>query len=241
MKNKSCAASPTSACLVFRGTVNFTESEDRRKPTHDTRKRRGGTSSCTHMKDKYSLESVELTPTRRFHSLSFSPLSPLPPLLSNAPARVGVRTTKQWYVFFPQKSPLDAVWTHLAVLIWATSCASLEHGKLLEWVDQIVDLMKRDATMCPKIIKLPATLSKLCSTGRSLRLSLCYPFPQANTLRPYLNAIRGTLDAALCLRNFPSQTVERHNKPEVETRYTNTHVCMVSWCKQTAVQILDVL
>ncbi|CAM9112076.1 unnamed protein product, partial [Ectocarpus fasciculatus] len=41
---------------------------------------------------------------------------------------------------------------------------------------------------------------------------------QANTLRPYLNAIRGTLDAALCLRNFPSQTVERHNKPEVETR-----------------------
>jgi len=24
-----------------------------------------------------------------------------------------------------------------------------------------------------------------------------------------------TLDAALCLRNFPSQTVERHNKPEV--------------------------
>lgn len=43
--------------------------------------------------------------------------------------------------------------------------------------------------------------------------------PQANTLRPYLNAIRGTLDAALCLRNFPSQTVERHNKPEVETRY----------------------
>lgn len=42
--------------------------------------------------------------------------------------------------------------------------------------------------------------------------------PQANTLRPYLNAIRGTLDAALCLRNFPSQTVERHNKPEVEIR-----------------------
>lgn len=47
--------------------------------------------------------------------------------------------------------------------------------------------------------------------------------PQANTLRPYLNAIRGTLDAALCLRNFPSQTVERHNKPEIETRWGQSH------------------
>ncbi|ETV95931.1 hypothetical protein, variant [Aphanomyces invadans] len=38
----------------------------------------------------------------------------------------------------------------------------------------------------------------------------------ANTLAPYLNAIRSTLDGALCLQNFPSQVVERHNKPEVE-------------------------
>ncbi|CEG47573.1 actin-related protein 2 3 complex subunit 4-like [Plasmopara halstedii] len=38
----------------------------------------------------------------------------------------------------------------------------------------------------------------------------------ANTLAPYLGAIRSSLDSALCLRNFPSQTVERHNKPEVE-------------------------
>ncbi|CAK4668352.1 unnamed protein product [Aphanomyces euteiches] len=38
----------------------------------------------------------------------------------------------------------------------------------------------------------------------------------ANTLAPYLNAIRATLDGALCLQNFPSQVVERHNKPEVE-------------------------
>jgi actin related protein 2/3 complex subunit 4 len=30
--------------------------------------------------------------------------------------------------------------------------------------------------------------------------------------------VRSTLDAALCLRNFPSQLVERHNKPEVEVR-----------------------
>ncbi|OWZ23576.1 ARP2/3 complex protein [Phytophthora megakarya] len=39
---------------------------------------------------------------------------------------------------------------------------------------------------------------------------------QANTLAPYLSSIRSSLDSALCLRNFPSQTVERHNKPEVE-------------------------
>jgi len=35
-------------------------------------------------------------------------------------------------------------------------------------------------------------------------------------LRPYLDAVQRTLTAALCLRNFPSQVVERHNKPEVE-------------------------
>jgi actin related protein 2/3 complex subunit 4 len=34
---------------------------------------------------------------------------------------------------------------------------------------------------------------------------------------PYLNAIRRSLQAALCLRNFTSQEVERHNKPEIET------------------------
>jgi len=37
-------------------------------------------------------------------------------------------------------------------------------------------------------------------------------------LQPYLDAIRHTLNAALCLRNFASQVVERHNKPEVEAR-----------------------
>ncbi|RHZ60297.1 hypothetical protein Glove_355g72 [Diversispora epigaea] len=40
----------------------------------------------------------------------------------------------------------------------------------------------------------------------------------SNTLRPYLAAVRSTLTAALCLENFPSQVVERHNKPEVEAR-----------------------
>jgi hypothetical protein len=33
-----------------------------------------------------------------------------------------------------------------------------------------------------------------------------------------LKAIRVTLDAALSIRNFASQVVERHNKPEVEAR-----------------------
>eukprot|EP00128_Syssomonas_multiformis_P012365 Colp12_sorted_trinity150504_noHs@28890 len=40
----------------------------------------------------------------------------------------------------------------------------------------------------------------------------------SNTLRPYLNAVRASLTAAMCLENFASQQVERHNKPEVEVR-----------------------
>lgn len=36
------------------------------------------------------------------------------------------------------------------------------------------------------------------------------------TLQPYLDAVRKTLEAALCLQQFSSQVVERHNKPEVE-------------------------
>ena len=38
----------------------------------------------------------------------------------------------------------------------------------------------------------------------------------AQALETYLNNIRTQLDSALNLRNFPSQQVERHNKPEVE-------------------------
>ncbi|RYR16894.1 hypothetical protein Ahy_B03g061746 isoform B [Arachis hypogaea] len=41
---------------------------------------------------------------------------------------------------------------------------------------------------------------------------------KASTLRPYLACIRNTLDAAMCLQNFPCQEVERHNKPEVELK-----------------------
>lgn len=52
-------------------------------------------------------------------------------------------------------------------------------------------------------------------------LSLTVDSLQTATLRPYLNAVRATLQAALCLENFSSQVVERHNKPEVEVRYVS--------------------
>lgn len=38
----------------------------------------------------------------------------------------------------------------------------------------------------------------------------------SQTLRPYLNAVRSSLNAALCLDTFGSELVERHNYPEVE-------------------------
>uniref|UniRef100_A0A0N5AV51 Actin-related protein 2/3 complex subunit 4 n=1 Tax=Syphacia muris TaxID=451379 RepID=A0A0N5AV51_9BILA len=38
----------------------------------------------------------------------------------------------------------------------------------------------------------------------------------STTLQPYLEAVRKTLEAALCVQDFSSQVVERHNKPEVE-------------------------
>jgi actin related protein 2/3 complex, subunit 4 len=40
----------------------------------------------------------------------------------------------------------------------------------------------------------------------------------SGALKTYLDACKNTLVAALCLQNFPSQAVERHNKPEVEVR-----------------------
>jgi len=41
---------------------------------------------------------------------------------------------------------------------------------------------------------------------------------KSTTLQPYLKAVRQTLTAAICVENFSSQVVERHNKPEVEVR-----------------------
>ncbi|KMQ88721.1 actin-related protein 2 3 complex subunit 4-like protein [Lasius niger] len=51
----------------------------------------------------------------------------------------------------------------------------------------------------------------------------------SGTLKPYLTAVRRTLTAAMCLENFSSQIVEKHNKPEVEGYdisflITNIHV-----------------
>ena len=49
----------------------------------------------------------------------------------------------------------------------------------------------------------------------------------SNTLRPYLTAIRSTLEAALCLRSFPSQVVrhaqmQRVSAPERQARLSFT-------------------
>jgi actin related protein 2/3 complex subunit 4 len=46
------------------------------------------------------------------------------------------------------------------------------------------------------------------------------PFPpvQSQSLRPYLQAVRSSVTAALCLSNFASQTSERHNVPEIEAQ-----------------------
>ena len=41
---------------------------------------------------------------------------------------------------------------------------------------------------------------------------------QSATLKPYLLAVKRTLQAAMCLENFSSQKVERHNKPEIEVK-----------------------
>lgn len=39
-----------------------------------------------------------------------------------------------------------------------------------------------------------------------------------SSLRPYLTNLRQVLDKALCIQSFPCQNIERHNKPEIETR-----------------------
>jgi hypothetical protein len=41
---------------------------------------------------------------------------------------------------------------------------------------------------------------------------------QSQSLRPYLQCVRSSLTAALCLSNFASQTSERHNVPEIEAQ-----------------------
>ncbi|TRX98470.1 hypothetical protein FHL15_000544 [Xylaria flabelliformis] len=40
----------------------------------------------------------------------------------------------------------------------------------------------------------------------------------SQSLRPYLQCVRSSVTAALCLSNFASQTSERHNVPEIEAQ-----------------------
>ncbi|XP_024985722.1 actin-related protein 2/3 complex subunit 4-like isoform X1 [Cynara cardunculus var. scolymus] len=40
----------------------------------------------------------------------------------------------------------------------------------------------------------------------------------ASSSKSYITCVRNTLEATLCLQNFPCQEVERHNKPEVEMK-----------------------
>lgn len=41
---------------------------------------------------------------------------------------------------------------------------------------------------------------------------------------PYIDTIRASLTAALCIQNHASQIVERHNKPEIETKYVKDKI-----------------
>ncbi|KAH7835683.1 hypothetical protein Vadar_028741 [Vaccinium darrowii] len=68
-------------------------------------------------------------------------------------------------------------------------------------------------------LKAGATIAcALLSSLSQIDTSLFFHSTMANPLRLYLTCIRNTLEAAMCLQNFPCQEVERHNKPEVELK-----------------------
>jgi len=66
--------------------------------------------------------------------------------------------------------------------------------------------------------------SATAAAAASPRLGLCSrlprarPAPQADARKAYLADVRAALDAGLCLRSFPSMTVERQTRVEVEER-----------------------
>lgn len=64
-------------------------------------------------------------------------------------------------------------------------------------------------------------------------------YQSGGALKPYLNAIRSTLTAALCLENFASQIVERHNKPEVEAAYVLFCLQVGNLVRQSAELLLN--
>ncbi len=47
-----------------------------------------------------------------------------------------------------------------------------------------------------------------------------------HTLKPYLNAVKATLQATMCMQHFDSRIVERHNKPEVEVKYVKIKLAL---------------
>ncbi|KYQ99933.1 actin related protein 2/3 complex [Tieghemostelium lacteum] len=56
---------------------------------------------------------------------------------------------------------------------------------------------------------------------------------------PYLTCIKNTLNAALCVQNFGSQIVERHNKPEVEIKTSKELVLTpVTICRTKSEKVL---
>merc|ERR1712127_193884 len=48
--------------------------------------------------------------------------------------------------------------------------------------------------------------------------AVCFFINMTSTLKPYLNAVKATLEASMCMQHFESRIVERHNKPEVEVK-----------------------
>ncbi|AOW30866.1 hypothetical protein MG5_05440 [Candida albicans P57072] len=45
----------------------------------------------------------------------------------------------------------------------------------------------------------------------------------SQSLKPYLTAVRASLTAAICLEDFSSQLIERHNRPEIEVDSKSCH------------------
>ncbi|EIM20305.1 ARP23 complex 20 kDa subunit [Wallemia mellicola CBS 633.66] len=58
----------------------------------------------------------------------------------------------------------------------------------------------------------------------------------SNTLRPYLGTVRASLTAALNLENFSSQIVERHNKPEIESKKSRELILQPLLITRTALE-----
>jgi len=66
----------------------------------------------------------------------------------------------------------------------------------------------------------PAPPARVCRNSLNFSFDTLFSaFLKTSAHKPYLDAIRATLQAAFCIENFESQVVERHNKPEVEVKY----------------------